>query len=133
MKRAVYTLATVILSALPAAFALAQAGIADGASAGPFERLLKNILGFINTVLIPFIIGIGFLVFVWGMFKYFIAGGADEGKRDEGKNLMIYATLGFVLIIVFWGIVNLLTSSTGLQNESLQDVPKVTIPGSGSN
>jgi uncharacterized membrane protein YidH (DUF202 family) len=128
MKRAVYTLASISLLALPAAFTFAQQGIADGPSAGPFEKLLKNILGFTNTVLIPFIIGIGFLVFVWGMFKYFIAGGADEGKRDEGKQLMIYATLGFVLIIVFWGIVNLLTSSTGLQNENLQDVPRVTVP-----
>jgi hypothetical protein len=53
------------------------------------------------------------------MFKYFIAGGADEGKREEGKSLMIYATLGFVLIIVFWGIVNLFAGSTGLEGETI--------------
>jgi uncharacterized membrane protein YidH (DUF202 family) len=91
-------------------------------------KLLKNILGFSNTILIPFIIGIGFLVFVFGMFRYFIAGGADEEKRDSGKQMMIYATLGFVLIIVFWGIVNLLTSSTGLEGDALDEVPVVTIP-----
>lgn len=112
--------------AFPFAFAAAQ--IATSGGGGQFEKLLKNILNFTNTVLIPFIIGIGFLVFVYGMFKYFIAGGADEEKRESGKQMMIYATLGFVLIIVFWGIVNLLTSSTGLQGDTLDDRPKVDVP-----
>ena len=108
---------------------VAAQGIADGADAGPFQALLGNILVFTNTVLIPFIIGIGFLVFVWGMFKYFIVGGANDDAKEQGKSLMIYATLGFLLIIVFWGVVNLLTASTGLQGETLNNVPVVkTIP-----
>jgi len=109
---------------LTPALAFAQ-GIADGATAGPFQDLLTNILVFTNTVLIPFIIGIGFLVFVWGMFKYFIVGGANDDAKEQGKSLMIYATLGFLLIIVFWGVVNLLTESTGLEGETLQNVPVV--------
>jgi uncharacterized membrane protein YidH (DUF202 family) len=111
---------------LTPALALAQ-GIADGTTAGPFQTLLSNILAFTNTVLIPFIIGIGFLVFVWGMFKYFIVGGANDDAKEQGKSLMIYATLGFLLIIVFWGVVELLANSTGLQNENIDTlVPKVT-------
>lgn len=108
----------------------ASAQIADSGSAGEFGQLLSNILTFTNTVLIPFIIGIGFLVFVYGMFQYFIAGGANDEKKEAGKSLMIYATLGFVLIIVFWGVVNLLTESTGLAGEGLSSVPTVgvTIP-----
>jgi len=93
---------------------------------GEFGTLLANILIFTNTVLIPFIIGIGFLVFVWGMFQYFIAGGANEEKKEAGKGLMIYATLGFVLIIVFWGVINLLTQSTGLDGETINSTPTVT-------
>ncbi len=104
---------------------VAAQGIADGADAGPFQDLLGNILVFTNTVLIPFIIGIGFLVFVWGMFKYFIVGGANDDAKEQGKSLMIYATLGFLLIIVFWGVVNLLTASTGLQGETLKNIPSV--------
>lgn len=97
-------------------------------SGGDFGTLLQNILVFTNTVLIPFIIGIGFLVFVWGMFQYFIAGGANEEKKESGKSLMIYATLGFVLIIVFWGVVNLLTQSTGLDAQTINNTPTVTVP-----
>lgn len=96
---------------------VAMAQIADdGGGGGQFETLLLNILEFTNTVLIPFIIGIGFLVFVWGMFQYFIAGGANDDSKAKGKSLMIYATVGFVLIIIFWGVVNLVASSIGLES-----------------
>ena len=118
MKRILYTFASSSLLLLPV---ISNAQIADTANGGAFQDLLENILVFTNNVLIPFIIGIGFLVFVYGMFKYFIAGGADESKREDGKKLMIYATLGFVLIVVFWGVVNLLASSTGLEGERLGD------------
>jgi uncharacterized membrane protein YidH (DUF202 family) len=92
---------------------MASAQIADKADAGLFEDLLINIATVTNTTIIPFIIGIGFLVFVWGMFQFFIAGGSNDESKEKGKSLMIYATLGFILIIVFWGIVNLLAQSTG--------------------
>ena len=95
---------------------------------GAFGDLLANILVFINNVLIPFIIGIGFLAFVWGMFRFFILGGADEEKKEQGKSLMIWATIGFVLIIIFFGVVNLLTESTGLSGDTIRDIPRIEIP-----
>jgi len=99
---------------------------ADG---GPFGTLLRNIIEFANGVLIPFILGIGFLVFVWGMFRYFIVGGANDEAKESGKSLMVYATLGFVFIIIFWGIVNLVAQSTGLGGESIETgfVPKAAV------
>lgn len=122
MKKITYTLASLSLLVLPL---VSSAQIATSGGGGQFEVLLTNILNFTNDVLIPFIIGIGFLVFVFGMFQYFIAGGANDEKKESGRSLMIYATLGFVLIIVFWGIINLLTSSTGLEGDTLDDIPKV--------
>ncbi|MCA9355866.1 hypothetical protein KC865_04970 [Candidatus Kaiserbacteria bacterium] len=106
--------------------ALAQ--FADTGDGGEFQELLLNLMVFINNVLIPFIIGIGFLFFVWGMFLFFILGGADEEKKEKGKSLMIYAVIGFVVIIIFFGVVNLITSSTGLDGEILRNVPTVPVP-----
>jgi len=122
MKKIAYFLSSTSLLAMP--FAASAQFTADG---GEFGTLLENIVGFANDVLIPFIIAIGFLVFVWGMFVYFIAGGANDEKKEQGKSLMIYATLGFVLIIVFWGIINLLTQSTGLDGDTLQNIPTIAI------
>mgnify|MGYP001570561090 CR=1 FL=1 len=122
-KLFIATLALLVLPVLPASAQIADAG----GSGGAFQGLLANILVFTNQVLIPFIIGIGFLVFVWGMFQYFIAGGANDESKEKGKSLMIYATLGFLLIIVFWGVINLLATSTGLNNENINFlVPAVT-------
>lgn len=97
-------------------------------SGGAFGELLANILIFVNEVLIPFIIGIGFLTFVWGMFKFFILGGADDEKKEQGKSLMIWATIGFVVIIIFFGVINLLTESTGLSGDSIRNIPRVDVP-----
>jgi len=127
MKKTYYTFVSASLL-LPS---LVSAQLADNTTgdAGQFSELLSNILAFTNTVLIPFIIGIGFLVFVFGMFQYFIAGGANDEKKEQGKSLMMYATLGFVLIIIFWGAVNLIASSTGLGSSPAPGViPNTTLP-----
>ena len=114
------TTATITL-ALPLLVSAQGTVIAE--NGGDFGTLLTNIIDFANLVLIPFILGIGFLVFVFGMFRFFIYGGADEEAKKQGKSLMVYATLGFVIIIIFWGVVSLLASSTGLDNEGLRTVP----------
>ena len=126
MKKINYILGSTFAFLMPV---VASAQLAtSGGGGGAFEELLRNILLFVNNVLIPFIIGIGFLFFVWGMFQYFIAGGANEESREKGKNLMIYATTGFVVIIIFFGVINLLTNSTGLEGETLRNVPTVIVP-----
>ena len=122
-----YKVFTLFMAAFLPGVAAAQ-GIAQSSDAGPFQDLLINILDFSNDVLIPFIIGIGFLFFVWGIFKYFIFGGANDEAKESGKSLIIWATIGFVLIIIFWGVVNLLSESTGLANGELQNIPSIDVP-----
>jgi heme/copper-type cytochrome/quinol oxidase subunit 2 len=107
---------------------IASAQINVDATGGPLSEMLRNILVFGNTVVIPFIIGIGFLMFVWGMFQYFIAGGANEESREKGKKLMISATVAFVVIIIFFGAINLLTTTTGLEGQRIKNIPQVTVP-----
>jgi len=114
-----------LLAALAFLPGIASAQLATSGNGGPFQDLLVNILNFTNDVLIPFIIGIGFLFFVWGVFRYFIFGGANDESKEKGKSLIIYATLGFVIIIIFWGVINLLTGSTGLNGQSLQNIPAI--------
>jgi hypothetical protein len=106
---------------------MASAQLAGGGGGGQFENLLVNILEFTNNILIPFILGIGFLFFVWGMFRYFIAGGANDEEKEKGKSLMIYATVGFVFIIIFWGVINLLANSIGLEGDDLRNIPRVEV------
>ncbi len=122
MKKITSTLLALALLVTPS-LSLAQQGFdADNSQLTDF---FTEVLIFINDVLIPFILGVAFLFFVWGVFRYFIAGGADEEKREQGKKIIIYSLLGFVIIIIFWGLVNLLAESTGFEGDRLDDIPQV--------
>jgi uncharacterized membrane protein YidH (DUF202 family) len=110
-------LSSSVVLALPI---VAQATAFDE-TGGDFGTFLGDLLAFFNNVLIPFILGLGFLIFVWGMFQYFIAGGADEEKRAKGRSVIIWTIIGFVLIIVFWGIINIVVGGTGLGGEQLDN------------
>ena len=102
-------------------------------SGNDLRNFFVDVLTFINGTLIPFILGIGFLVFVWGMFQYFIYGGANDEAKEKGRSLMVYATLGFVLVLIFWGVVNLVAQGTGFttgNNNAIQskDLKPIEIP-----
>jgi hypothetical protein len=87
----------------------------DDPRAGAIGESMGDILTFIDGIVIPFILGIGFLVFVWGMFQYFIRGGANDEAKESGKSLIMYAIAGYVVILAFWGIVNIISGGIGLE------------------
>ena len=86
---------------------------------------IDNIISFINDVLVPLVFAIAFLVFIWGVFNYFVFGGDNEEKRAEGRKLMMYAIIGFVLMVSVWGIVNIVAGGLGLQDEGIEKIPNV--------
>jgi len=114
MKKYTQKLSVVSTLFLLPVMAFAADGLAQNGTGGQFGQILGELLGLTNTLIIPFILGIGFLVFVWGMFQFFIVGAANDEAKEKGKSLIVYATLGFVLVIIFWGVVNLIAQSTGL-------------------
>lgn len=78
------------------------------------QQYIINFILFVNGVVIPFLLGIAFLVFVINVFRFFILGGANSDSQEKARALAIYGVGAFVLILIFWGIVNLLVSSLGL-------------------
>lgn len=86
------------------------------AQAGSFQNLFSGILGFIGSTLIPLLFTLAFLFFVINVIRYFVIGGSNEEAQESAKSLAIYGVGAFVFLIIFWGIVNLITSSIGLGN-----------------
>jgi hypothetical protein len=103
---------------------------AAGGDFGIINNFAGTVIDFINGVLIPLIFAVALLVFIWGMFTYFILGGGDEGKREQGKSLMLWAIIGFVLMIIIFAIVNLLAGGllTGLGTDN---TGVTTLPSAG--
>lgn len=109
----------------------AQALLANPESNG-IAVYIRTAVEFINSTLIPFVFALALLLFIWGMYVYFIQGGADEGKRDEGKKLALYAIAGFVLMVSVWGIVNLIAGGLGLTGDLNQERPQIQLENTPS-
>lgn len=110
MKKLVYSALAFVL-AFPA-FVFAQPRVDSVQDAGDFVTSL------ISNVAVPVIFALAFVVFIWGIFLYFIAGGHDEEKRGRGKQLMLWGILGFFVMVSVWGLVNILVGSVRLDNDS---------------
>lgn len=103
----------------------ASGSLSGGGGDIPIGALLANIATFFIYRIVPFLIALGFMVFVWGVVNYFfLSQGSDEG-RAKGKSLMVYGISAMVVIVIFWGIVNLVSNSTGLQAKKIEtEMPK---------
>lgn len=73
-----------------------------------------NIEFVINGIFVPLLFAIAFLVFVWGVFKYFIWGADSPDERKTGRDLALYGIIGFVVILSVWGLVLLVMNTLGL-------------------
>ena len=102
------------------ATAHAQTGEIGGNTIGTY---LASIVDFINVYLVPFLFAIAFIAFIWGVFTYFIAGGANEEQRDKGKQLVLWGVIGFVVMVSVWGLVNLVTNTLGFKDTNMDKTP----------
>ncbi len=69
----------------------------------------------ISNSVIPFIIGLGVLLFLIGLVAY-VAAGDNEEKRAQGRDLIIFGIIVIFVMVSVWGFVNLLISTFNLNN-----------------
>ena len=82
------------------------------------QDFVVNFTAFLGNIIIPFLIGIAFLFFVINAIRFFVLGSTNEQGREKAKALALYGILAFIVILVFWGIVNLIGSSIGFGGKS---------------
>ena len=122
MKKALPFIAAQVLSLSPL-IALAQA--TGGQNLGQITSVFESFISFINNTLIPLVFALALLLFFWGIFKFFMLSGGDPGKREEGKQLMLWAVIGFVVMASIYGIVAIISSGLGINNQTQINVPVV--------
>ena len=74
----------------------------------------NSIIGIINGILVPVLMAVAFIVFLYGVFRYFIYNAADSDSHTEGRTFIIYGIVGFVVILSVWGLVGILSGTLGL-------------------
>ena len=79
------------------------------------QTFIVNFASFLNIV-VQFLLGLAFALFVINAIRFFVFQGSNEDGRDKAKNLAIYGVAAFVIIVIFWGIINLLAGSIDMDN-----------------
>lgn len=70
------------------------------------------VISFILRGLVPFMIGLTLLTFLYGVLK-FIAAGSNEEEHSEGRKFMLWGIIALFVMVSVWGLVSILTNTLG--------------------
>lgn len=106
-------------------FVLPAVAFAQGSpELGNITTLVTQVRRIID-ILIPLMFAIALLVFFYGVVRYILAAGSDEGK-ELGKKTMIGGIIALFVIASVWGIVSFIGSALGIQQgQQINQVPGV--------
>jgi hypothetical protein len=85
-----------------------------GINVSVIKRYSDGIISIINTVIVPVLFAVAFLMFLFGVFKYFILGATEQKSREEGRDFVLWGLIGFVVILSVWGLVSIVATTFGL-------------------
>ena len=130
MKKKLIVLSSIVLGSAPFMVLAAAQGPGTGcASLGTSNgsQTLQGIICVIGNILdivIPILIVLAVIYFIWGVVQFVIAG--DEEAKTKGRNHMIYGIIGLVVIVAIWGLVGIVRNTFGLGGGSQSpDLPAV--------
>ncbi len=63
--------------------------------------------------LIALVIGVGVLVFVWGLTLFVLRAG-DEKGREEGRARMLWGVVTLFVMVTIWGVVEVISQTIGV-------------------
>ncbi|MCX6719390.1 MAG: hypothetical protein NTZ38_03395 [Candidatus Taylorbacteria bacterium] len=75
------------------------------------KDLMAKAADYLNQALL-LLMGLAVLMFVWYVIQFFIK--PSDKDRTEGSKYIMYSVIGFFVILSFWGIVNILQNTFGL-------------------
>ncbi len=79
---------------------------------------LQGVLGTFSDLInlaIPLIIALAVLYFFWGLAQY-ILNSANEEKKEEGRNIMIYGIIALFVMVSVWGLIRLLQETFNVKD-----------------
>lgn len=79
------------------------------------DWLVKLIIKYLN-IGIYLILALALIMFVWNVFKYFIAGGDNTDSKKEAGLYVMWSLIGFFVILSFYGLVRILVNTFNLDS-----------------
>ncbi|MDP2669316.1 MAG: hypothetical protein Q8P07_05850 [bacterium] len=95
--------------------------VAALAPAFAYAATIQGILGTVSAILsqiIPILMILATVVFLWGVITYITAGG-DEEKAKAGRGYIIWGLIGLFAMVAIWGLVLALVSTFQVGNTGI--------------
>lgn len=73
-------------------------------------ELFEFTLCLLQGSVVPFLVGLGLIIFLFGVLKY-VSAGDNEEKRESGRGMMIFGIIALFVMISVWGFVRILHQS----------------------
>ncbi len=127
MKKKLITLSGFVLGLAPVAVFAQTTGGGPTSCPGGQITTIQGIMCKVAEILgaiLPILVGLGIVYFVWGVITYMIA--SDEEAKTAGRDKIIFGVIGLAVIISVWGLVAILRNTFGLSNN--QNITFPTVP-----
>ena len=113
MKSKLMVLSGFVLGLTPV---VASAATLDCATKGTIVYMVCQVTTIV-TSLVPILMALGVIYFIYGVATYVIA--ADAEAQKAGRERMIFGIIGLVVIVAIWGLVSVLTSTFGISTDTV--------------
>lgn len=123
----------VAVSTLTAFLAAPLLALADGINPAEVQDYADSIIDIINNALVPLLLAVAFIVFLFGVYKYFIADAEKDTEREEGRKFVLYGIIGFVIILSVWGLVAIVKNTFNLTTSSNPTPPTFDTSSGGED
>lgn len=89
-----------------------------------FNTIITGLTDIIGSI-IPLLITLATVYFLWGVLGYIMAAG-DEKKITEARHFIAYGLIGLFVIVSVWGLVSVITNTfIGSDNSGMPSGPTI--------
>ncbi len=78
------------------------------------QSYIGVILNFLNQQVIPILVSIGFVFFLWNITRYFIIESGNEESRERARGLAVWGLFALALMVAIWGVVAIFVEALGV-------------------
>ena len=87
----------------------------------------STILYLINSVFVPVLFAVAFLVFLYGVADAYVFSKGEPAAVAKGHKIILWGVIGFVAMISLWGLVNVVANTFGLAGAGAPPLPSAAL------